>query len=268
MPAYNLKARISKLQELEARGVIRPEHKSELDNYRQQGMVPGVGQGGRVKTTPDDMKMLKESSEKASLERDALRTYAGAGAAAKRLDTGPMQAWWMDAITPEEGGGFWDGVGGVVGTPFRYMYSDQDWQDRDHLKTVNAKVATAASQDLKGAASDRDMALLRISGIGAGKTLPENRRIIKDAAYQSGLAQARARLTSMWISRNGSVSNPDPNGRTFEDSIQNGERLFAQQFAKRYGELTTKRKALPKAPPRKPAGSGTLTIDINGNPIK
>lgn len=267
MAGYNLKARISKLQELEARGVIKPEHKTELDNYRQQGMVPGVGQGGRVKTTPDDMKMLKESSERASMERDSLRTYAGAGAAAGRLKTGPMQAWWMDAITPEEGGGFWDSVGGVIGTPFRAMYSDQDWADRDHLKTVNAKVATAASQDLKGAASDRDMALLRISGIGAGKQLSENQRIIKDASYQSGLNQMRARLTSMWISRNGSVSNPDPNGRTFEDSIQNGERLYEQQFKKRYSELTTKKKPLPKAPPRKPSAFPALTIDINGNPI-
>lgn len=212
----------------------------------------------RVKTTPDDMKALLAASGAAAAERDALTTYASAGKAVDRLDTGPVKSAWMDAITPDEDDGVLGKVGSVLGAPFRPLISKRDWEARDHLKTVNANVALAGSQQMKGSSSDKDTALMRLSGIGPSKTSAENRRIVQSATEKSGLSQTRALITSNWIGKYGSVSNPSPNGMTYEQALQIGEQSYQRRRAQ---------SKLPPAPPRR-RGSQPLTIDLDGNPIE
>lgn len=216
----------------------------------------------RVKTTPDDMKALLAASGTAAAERDALTTYSAAGAAVDQLDTGPVKAAWMDAITPDEDDGILGKVGAVLGAPFRPLISKKDWEARDHLKTVNANVALAGSQQMKGSSSDKDTALMRLSGIGPAKTSTENRRIVSSAIDKSGLSQTRALITSNWIGKYGSVSNPSPNGMTFEQALQLGE----QSYRRRLADIRA-RKRLPQAPPSR-RGNKPLTIDLDGNPIE
>lgn len=216
----------------------------------------------RAKTTPNDMQVLREASREAASERDALRSYSAAGAAVDRLDTGPVKAAWMDAITPDEDDGVLGKIGSVIGAPFRPLISKRDWEARDHLKTVNAQVALEGSQQMKGSSSDKDTALMRLSGIGPSKTSAENRRIVNSATYSSGLAQTRALVTSNWIAKYGSISNPAPNGLTYEQALQVGEQSYAKrQQARKSG------RSLPSAPPSRRGGK-TLTIDLDGNPIE
>lgn len=216
----------------------------------------------RAKTTPQDMQVLREASGKAAAERDALSTYSAAGRAVEELDTGPVKAAWMDAITPDEDDGVMGRIGSFLGTPFRPLISKRDWEARDHLKTVNAQVALAGSQQMKGSSSDKDTALMRLSGMGPTKTTAENRRIVNSAVNSSGLAQTRALVTSDWIARYGSVSNPSPNGMTYEQALQLGE----QSYNRRMRALRANKK-LPSAPPSRRGGK-PLTIDLDGNPIE
>lgn len=226
---------------------------------------------GPAKTSAQDRQELNAASSKAAAERDALRTYSKAKDAVETMGTGPGWASYLDAITPEEGGGVLDSVGGFLGTPLRALVSQDTWDARDHLKTVNANVALAGSQQMKGSSSDKDTALMRLSGIGPSKTEGENLRIIQDATYTSGLEQARALIKADWIGKFGSLANPSPNGMTSEQALQMGEQRYDEYYYRRRKTpaktAQPTKKALPKPPPKKSSGSGRLTIDINGNPL-
>jgi hypothetical protein len=260
-----LKERIALLQMGAAQGKLRPEHQEELDRYIAQGVakVPAGGIGGRVKPTADDLKELREAGGRAEAERDAAREYVGAARSVKTMGTGPWKAWALDAITPDQDGGIMDAVGATLGAPLRALVSDKTLQARDHLNTINAKVALTGSQQMKGSSSDKDTALMRLGGIGPYKTEAENNRIIKQALYDSGLAQTRSKFKSYWIGKFGSISNPSPNGMTFEQGLAGAEKAFQRNLAAKKG---------PPAPPpsvRKAAGSGSRVVyDINGNPIQ
>lgn len=237
----------------------------------------------RARTTATDQKAVQEGSSIAQAERDTRRIYNQAQGAVNRLDTGPMQSWWMDAITPEPdgSGGVLDAIGGVLGTPFRHLgYSSQDWSDRDHLNTVNANAAIVAAANMKGAASDRDMALMRLTGLQTGKTAAENNRIISEARRQSYLNQWRARYRAQWVSRYGSLSAPAPSGASFEEALQAGERAFNNRWEERSeqaGRPSASRqpaqgrrvtRAAPPSTRRRNQSSSPVTIDLNGNPIR
>lgn len=229
--------------------------------------APTASAPTRPKTTAADQKAVNEGSARAQAERDTGHIYDQAEQAVKRLDTGPVQSWWMDAITPEPDGGVMDGIGAFLGTPFRWAYDSQDWADRDHLNTVNANAAIAASANVKGAASDRDMALMRLTGLQTGKTKEENLRIINEARRQSALSQWRERLRSQWVTRFGSLSAPAPSGASFEEVIQGGEEAFNAEYSRR----SSGKRGRPKAPPqpsRSSSQSSGVTIDLNGNIVR
>lgn len=229
---------------------------------------PTAGAQGPAETSAQDRTALLAASARAAAERDALRTYSQAGKAVTDMGTGPTRARWLDAITPDEDGGIMDTVGAVLGTPFRALENGRTFAARDQLRTVNANVALAGSQLMKGSSSDKDTALMRLSGIGPYKSVEENQRIIRDATYRSGLEQARSLVTSDWIGKYGSLSRPSPNGMTFEQALQVAERSYERR-------QTARRSGLPKPPPRASRStprarqsSGVVTIDINGNPVQ
>jgi len=248
----------------EGQGAISKDGKSRVvfkggQWVKDPTYVPaGAAPGSPVKTTPQDMKAMTDASAKAESERDSLRTYAGAGKAVDDMDTGPVKAAWLDAIVPDEDGGILDKIGGILGTVARPFVSQKTLDARDQLKTVNANVALAGSQQMKGSSSDKDTALMRLSGIGPAKRPAENHRIIDEAIYNSGREQARALVTADWIGKYGSLSNRSRNGMTFEEAKQRAERYYDQRQQAR---------KMPKAPPSKRGGK-TLTIDLDGNPIQ
>jgi len=223
------------------------------DTYVPASAAPGA----KVDTSAADMKAMTDASAKAEAERDSLRTYAGAAKAVDDMDTGPVKAAWLDAIVPDEDGGILDKVGGILGTVARPFVSQKTLDARDQLKTVNANVALAGSQQMKGSSSDKDTALMRLSGIGPAKRPAENHRIIDEAIYNSGREQARALVTADWIGKYGSLSNRSRNGMTFEEAKQRAERYYDQRQQAR---------KMPKAPPstRK---SRLIEYDIQGNQL-
>jgi hypothetical protein len=93
--------------------------------------------------------------------------------------------------------------------------------------------------------------------MGPAKTVAENKRILRQATEESGLAQARSLITADWISRYGSLSAPSRNGTTFEAALQNTERNYQQRRAQR---------RLPSPPPSVRKGR-VRTYDLDGNPL-
>jgi hypothetical protein len=203
-----------------------------------------------------DRTVMNAASAEAQHERDASRMYSDTEGAVKAMGTGPVKATMLDLITPDEDDSYLGKVfGSTVGALARAVVPQKLLNARDQLKTVNARVALEGSKDMKGSSSDKDTALMRLAGIGPSKLEPENLRIIQQARYNSGLAQARALLTNQWIAQNGSLANPNRHGTTFEQ---------AKQFAERDYD---RRMRMPSAPPRVRSGA-PVTIDIHGNPIQ
>ena len=224
------------------------------------------GGNGRAATSPQDRIALNAASAKAQTERDASRDYDVTERAVRTMDTGPMKAGFIDAMTPSEGGGFWDKVGGVVGlVPRALGIIDQDTLDaRDTLNTVAARSVTRGQALPPGPASDRDVALARTAAVNPYKGVKENLRIIEAARRDSGLEQTRNLLRSKWIAKFGSTSQASPNGMTFEEAQQIAERDFLKQPGSK-----SARSSLPKPPPSvgRKAAARPARIDLNGNRI-
>lgn len=219
---------------------------------------------GDTKTTSADMKMLTEASNEAAKARDSARNFSRAEKAVKDFGTGPVKSWIMDAITAEDGGGVLDSVGAIVGAPVRALIPQRTKNAYDQLRTVSAGSALAGSEQLKGAASDADMRLLKTRGLSPYKSEAENLRIIEEAKRDAGLAQTRASFKSHWISRYGSVANPDRNGRTFEQGAADAERLY-EKYLK---EGRPERNRGLSTPPHVKTAKQEALYDLDGNLIE
>lgn len=252
-PEYYGKAMVSK--DGKTRKIINNQGIAVLD----ETYVP---QAPKAKTSGADARQLEEALKRSQVERDALRQYQAAEKAVKTYDPSPAKNFYHDMIYPEPNGDWMDTVGAVLGTPLRWLVSNETEQARDHLKTIEAAGSIEASTALKGPATDKDMALIRQTNVTPGKTLEENMRLVNDSKYQSGLEQVRSNVLAMWLNKYGSLSAPSRSGKSYPEILKIAE----DDYAKRY-RAKTQGKKLPKAPP-KGRGRGTVTIDINGNPIK
>ena len=233
----------------------------DWDGVKVEEAQASSGGGGGTKPTPQDMMALNAASSKAQVERDALREYANAARDVDTFDTGPWRAAFYDAITPEQDGGFLDKVGGAVGAVLSPFISTKTLDARSNLNRLNAVGAISGASDMKGAASDRDIALQRLKGVSPYNTRSANHTIIKKATYDSYIAQLRARVLSSWITKYGSTSRSAPNGMTYEQALKLGEDHIRAEMT---GQKPQGR-ALPKPPPRSGGGAKRQTYDINGN---
>lgn len=226
---------------------------------RDTAYQPAAAQ--KQKTSADDVKYLKGLNDTASASGDFARMATQAAPAIQKFGpsgTGPLTAGFLDAITPDEGGGVMDTVGATLGTLFRPLISDQTWKARDQLRSLSAQVALKGSQMMKGSSSDKDTAIMKTAGISPYKTVPENQRLVHEARYAAGLDQARSIAAARWVARNGSIAAPAKNGMTFPQFTKSVEDNYARLVAQRSRQM-------PSAPPRRGI---TTTIDLDGNPIR
>jgi len=201
------------------------------DPFATAADVKSSGVGGKGNTSPQDRTALNAASAKAQTERDAMRDYDMTERAVRTMNTGPMKAGFLDAITPSEDGGFLDAAGAIVGLIPRAFISQDTLDARDTLNTVSARSVTRGQALPPGPASDRDVALARTAAVSPYKGINENLRIIEAARRDSGLEQTRNLLRSKWISRFGSTSQASPSGMTFEEAQQVAERGFLKELS-------------------------------------
>jgi len=231
----------------------------------------------RATTTNSDMRALDEANANAAAGRETTSQYLQAAQALDDLGgTGPWKEALMSAGAPGSGettpsrgwlgdalgavGGVLSAVGGAAARPF---FSEKKLEARDRLRTIAANGVLSRSGQLKGPASDRDVAFLRSGGLDLSKTTGENKRVLMDGIRQGGLAQTRALVTSRWIADNGSLVAKNRGGLTYQEALQQAEARYADDFARRQAA----RRQAPSAPPSV-KGSRTLTIDLDGRVIR
>lgn len=235
-------------------------------------------------TTNADMKAMGEANARAAAERDATPLYLSAAQAIDGLgDTGPWKAALMDAGAPGQSepsadrgwlANAFGGVAGLIpkaaGALYRPTIPRKVLAARDSMRSIAAQGALSRTAQLKGAASDRDMAMVRVAGLDPSKLPEENRRIVKSAIRDGGLNQTRALVTNQWISDNGSLKARNRNGKTFQEVLQRAEQMYGQRFTERQAERHQGAKSLPKPPPSRKASSAgrPVTIDLNGNIVE
>lgn len=233
-------------------------------------------------TTNADLQVLNQANATAAAERESVPTYLQASQAIQDLGgTGPWKEWLMSAGAPgqsEEGpkrgivGDAFGAVSGVLssvaGAAARPFYSSKQLAARDRLRTIAAQGALSKAGQLKGAASDRDIALVRTAGLDPSKVTEENNRVVLDGIKQSGLSQTRAMVASRWIADYGSLSAKNANGLTYPEALGRAEARYAQNFAERQAARALGPRRLPAPPPGRRGGQSIQTIDLDGNIIR
>lgn len=237
----------------------------------------------KAKTSAQDAKDLSAALTSATVARDMGQKYAEVRQAVNDFDTGPTRANIIDALTPEDDGGLWDALGGTIGAFPRAvgLPSQQTMTARDQLRTTAAEATIAKSNAMKGAPSDKDAALARLTGVSPYKSVVENNRVIDKAAEDTGREQARTRVRANWITKYGSQSAAAPNGMTIADALAISDRVYAEDFHRRRRETPGSRgqalgsrmgsaikSKLGPAPKAMPGKTGPILIDINGNRIR
>lgn len=231
--------RLKLLESGEARGILRPEHKAELARLR----AAGGGGAAKAKTSAQDQKALTEGSDRAAAAGQSLRLYDNVTPALERFDPGPVKGSIYGMVMPNDGGGFWDGLGAVVGTPIRALLPQQDKDDYQRIDAARAERVALRQKEQKGPQTDKDATLYGKADIGANKSLSTNRKIVRDNKTESHLTQVRALLQSKWVGRYGSLSQASPNGTTFEQALRFAEKDFLQSKARRSAPPSTRRAA-------------------------
>lgn len=252
-----LNERIQRLQIGEAKGVLKPEHQAELDSYRRQGMIK-TPTGGGYGRADRDLKALQEASARSDAASKSLRLYDSITPALERFNPGPLKGTIYDMVMPNEGGGFLDGAGALLGGLVRPLLPDQDEDDYQRINAARAERIGLRSQEQKGVQAKNDEIQFRLADISPSKSFAVNRDIIDRQRTDSLLAKQRALLESRWINKYGSTATPNPQGTSFQEALEASLGRYEQGMRK---------SRLPSAPPSTRKGRPTV-YDLDGNPIQ
>lgn len=229
-------ARQARLEQGEALGKLRPEHQAELNAMRAQS---GGASGGKVKIEANDRKAVQEASLRAEAAGKSLRLYDSVAPAIERFNPGPLKGSMYDMVMPNEGGGFFDSVGAIVGAPVRALLPAQDKDDYQRINSARAERIGLRSMEQKGVMAKNDEMQFKAADISASKGKRVNADIVARQRMESNLTRIRSTLEQKWVSRFGSTSRAAPNGKTFAEIVDFAERDF----------MKARGPNRPKAPP-------------------
>lgn len=228
------------LERGEALGKLKPEHVAELAALRaQQGASPITG----AKTEANDRKSLMEANERAAAADSSLRLYDRVTPSIDRFDGGPLKGTIYDMVMPNQGGGFWDGVGSFVGAPIRAVLPSQSKDDYQRIDAARNERIALRQKEQKGPQTDKDAAMYGKSDISATNSRAVNHSIINAQRQESELTKMRAYLESKWVARYGSTSKASPNGTTFTQAVQNATNDYMGQAKRRRAAPPSTRRA-------------------------
>jgi hypothetical protein len=246
-----LKERIARLQIGAAKGVLKPEHQAELERYVAQGLVKGQGPADTASTTNVDKEALIKAQDRSDNADKSLRLYGDVRGAIERFNPGPLKGTLYGALMPDEGGGFWDGLGAVVGAIPRSVgiISPQDQDDYARINSARAERIGIRSQDQAGVQARNDEIQFKLADISPYKSKTVNKEIIGRAEREAIQDKLRAAVESRWVTKYGSIANASPSGRTFNQALN-----MARDHFQSGGKPTAPRPAPPST--RKAAKAG------------
>ena len=232
------------------------------------------------KLSVQDNKFLNEmraTSGQAGLEAET--EYRNAARVIDRLGTGPVRAKLLDAFIPQDGGGFWDTVGGVIGAPFIDQQTVDDFQT---LKGLQSKRVLTEQLAQKGPQTESDAARLKLTEISPYNTKGANIRVLDAGMRKARLASIKPDFFTKWTNQYG-LNGLDAQGRTVDAAwsdltrratsarVPGGAPVAPQQAPQRQA-ATAQPKSAPRGPMRVRTDAeyalvpkGALFIDPEGN---
>jgi hypothetical protein len=165
------------------------------------------------KLSVQDNKFLNElraTSGQGGLEAET--EYRNAARVIDRLGTGPVRAAMLDAFIPEDGGGFFDKVGGLLGAPFIDRQTVDDFQT---LKGLQSKRVLSSQLEQKGPQTESDAARLKLTEVSPYNTPEANRRILDAGMRKARLSSIKPDFFTKWVNQYG-LNGLDPQGRSVD----------------------------------------------------
>lgn len=179
-------------------------------------LIPGGGGsmiGGGRKLSPQDAKALNEMRETSAASGNVADLTVRARDAAQRLKTGPYRGRVLDAFIPEEGGGFFDAVGGIIGAPFIDAQTVTDFQS---LKALQNDLVLTKQLEQKGPQTESDAARLKLSQVSPYKSLEANEALLGPALTNAISGKNRVSFYTKWANQNG-LNGLDAQGRSADE---------------------------------------------------
>jgi hypothetical protein len=218
------------LESGEARGILKPEHAAELAALRAKSGA-SASSGGEAKA--QDRTGLLDAATRSTAASKSLRLYDSVQPAIDRFNGGPFKGTMYDMVMPNEGGGFLDNLGAVVGAPVRAILPGQDKDDYQRINSAKAERIGLRSMEQKGVMAKNDEIQFKAADISASKPRSVNSDIIARQRTESQLTKMRSLLESKWVARYGSTSKASPNGTSFLQASEDAERDFMRSQKRR-----------------------------------
>lgn len=192
------------------------------ENWVSSGAPAAVGSAG-TKLSQTTEKFFNQLRDQANDAAEARRIYQGAEDPIRRLHPSPGRGRFMQMMTPEEGGGVLDTIGGIVGTVPRVLgaITPDETNAYQQLRGYQSQQILRRQLEQKGPQTESDAARLALTELSPSKSVPVNEDIINKGIARTARAQARAVFYTRFASKWG-INGRDAQGRT-ADEIWNNE---------------------------------------------
>lgn len=176
-------------------------------------LIPGGAAGGE-RLSVQDNKALNEMRDGHSAGLKVNRDYREI---AKMLDRGrvtPDNAGLLKAFIPEEGGGFFDWIGGKIGNNFIDQQTKDDFNTFKSLQSGRVMDAQIAQ---KGPQTEADAARLQLAEVSPYKSKQANLGVMMRGMADATLAKRKLPFMQKWANKYG-LNGVDPRGRTADEA--------------------------------------------------
>ncbi len=182
--------------------------------------VSGTGGAGAAGSKPSQTteKFFNELRNQANDAAEARRIYEEARKPIETLKPSPGRGRFMQMMTPEEGGGVLDTIGGVIGAIPRAIgaITPEETNAYQQLRGYQSQQVLRRQLEQKGPQTESDAARLALTELSPSKSKEVNEDIINKGIQRTARAQARAVFYQRFSQRWG-LNGRDAQGRTADE---------------------------------------------------
>lgn len=179
-----------------------------------QWVNAGVGEVQRGELSVQDNKALNDMRDGHSAALKVNRDYREVARVLDRSQMTPVKASMLNALTPQEGGGFFDAIGGWIGSKVLPQQTIDDFQTLRGLQSGRVMDAQIAQ---KGPQTEADAARLQLAEVSPWKTKQANIAVMKRGMADATLAKRKLPFFQRWANKYG-VNGVNERGQTADEA--------------------------------------------------
>lgn len=173
-----------------------------------------LGGSGRGGLSVQDNKALNEMRDAHSAGLKVNRDYREVARTLDRGNVTPLNASFLKAFIPEEGGGLLDGIGGAIGSLF---IDQQTRDDFNALRALQSGRVMDAQIAQKGPQTEADAARLQLAEVSPWKSKKANLGVMMRGMADATLAKRKLPFMQQWANKYG-LNGVDERGRTADQA--------------------------------------------------